>query len=400
MRAIAILFLTFVLTIGTVSADRGFIPPPNVFVSEDYQAAIVAWDGEKEVLMLATNVRANEQVEIWEVIPLPSKPVVEKGNEKSFERIYYLYGRKVVESRKMVGFFGELATTKQGVEVIFRKQIGAHNLTVVKAESVKELEGWVKENLNLSVPAKAFERYISKGYNYFVFDRICVGPEARTVEPLIYTFETDEAYYPLVITTETTEAPSSVSLFLITKGKPLDSTPLWKSQTVFFSGEELKEVHEKLYEMFPSGAYVTYYRDFGTYSEDFVVRNVYVPTVLDLASEWLNERLFVQVLKQYVTITWSYVPNSTAKVFAVGILIVTFAGLAYYGYGIYYLALRLFKNKVFSALAVATFYVLTVCVDDFGLFVLATSLLVGVGAIVVATSKLHEKLRIVEKRET
>ena len=389
--------LTLILVIKVVSADRGFILPPHIYVREDSQVAIIAWDGVKEILMLSTNVRSNEPAEIWEVIPLPSEPLVEKGDEESFRKITLLYNEKIVVSRKMGG---ELATTKagKGVEVIFRKQIGVHNLTVVRAENVKELEEWVRENLNLSVPAKAFERYISKSYNYFVFDKICVGPEEKTVESLIYIFKTDEAYYPLVITTETTKAPSSVSLFLVTKGKSLDGTALSKWSTVFFSGEELKEVHEILYGMFPSGAYVTYYRDFGTYSEDFVVRNVYVPTVLDLALEWLNERFFVQVLKQYFSGSWWRLADPMVKVISLGIVLTSLAGLVTYGYFTYAVARRRF-GRVFGILAVVVFYALTVCVNVFGLFVLATSLPIGVGAYALLVIEVCRKLKAQNSHE-
>ena len=270
--------------------------------------------------------------------------------------------------------------------------MGVHNLIVVRAESVKELKEWVKENLNLSVPAKAFERYISKGYNYFVFDKISVDPEEKTIEPLIYIFKTDEAYYPLVITTETTEAPSSVSLFLVTKGKPLDGTVLLKWPTVLFSGEELRGVHEKIYEMFLSGAYVTYYRNFGTYSEDFVIRNVYFPTVLESASEWLNERLFVQVLKQYFSGYWWRLADPMVKVISLGIVLTSLAGLLAYGYFAYAIARRRF-GRVFGVLTVVIFYALAVCVDVFSLFILVTSLPVGVGAYALLVIEVRRKLK-------
>jgi len=45
--------------------------------------------------MLSTNVRANELAEVWEVIPFPSEPVIEKGDEKSFKKITILYNENI-----------------------------------------------------------------------------------------------------------------------------------------------------------------------------------------------------------------------------------------------------------------------------------------------------------------
>jgi len=45
MKWVVIIALALILVIDIVSADRGFIPPPHVYVREDSQVAIVAWDG-------------------------------------------------------------------------------------------------------------------------------------------------------------------------------------------------------------------------------------------------------------------------------------------------------------------------------------------------------------------
>ena len=273
MKSVRILAITliFVLMISLASADRGFIIPYPFIIEEDSQVAIVAWNGSCEVLMLSTNVKASEHAEVWEVLPLPSEPLVEKGNRDAFWKISQIYGRKAI---RLVpgGVFTKPRYAGTRVEVVFRKQIGVHNVTVVRADSVDDLRRWVENNLALKIPVKPFKRYTEKGYKYFVFDKIEVSREEKTVEPLIYVFETDKAYYPLVITTETTNSPSSVSLFFIARGKPLDKTPLFKDKTVFFSSDELRQVHEVLWRMFPDGAYVTYYRGNGMYTEDFVIK--------------------------------------------------------------------------------------------------------------------------------
>ena len=94
-------FIILALVVGVVSADRGVIVPPHVYVREDTQVAIVAWDGSKEILMLSTNVWANKSAEVWEVIPLPSKPTIEKGEKEVFDKMVKIYNKNWLNSGKV-----------------------------------------------------------------------------------------------------------------------------------------------------------------------------------------------------------------------------------------------------------------------------------------------------------
>ena len=97
---ITFLLALLFLSITPASADKGFIPLYG-YAEEKSQNAIIAWNGEKEVLILSTNLEG--KAKLLEVIPLPSKPDVKKGDMESFAKI----ARIVAEKTRSTGLFGK-----------------------------------------------------------------------------------------------------------------------------------------------------------------------------------------------------------------------------------------------------------------------------------------------------
>ena len=69
---------------GVVSADGGLIPlipTTDVSIYGPGQKAIIAWNGEEEILILSTDVYTSEDSPVLRIVPLPSNPTaIEKGN--------------------------------------------------------------------------------------------------------------------------------------------------------------------------------------------------------------------------------------------------------------------------------------------------------------------------------
>ncbi|RLI76242.1 hypothetical protein DRO97_01250 [Archaeoglobales archaeon] len=81
-----LLYYLLLLVFMPVSADRILIPLDlDGYAEEKSQNAIIAWNGEKEVLILYTNLVGKGR--FLEVIPLPSKPEVKKGDLDSFRKV-------------------------------------------------------------------------------------------------------------------------------------------------------------------------------------------------------------------------------------------------------------------------------------------------------------------------
>ena len=138
-RNIAFVICTLIIAgLATpVLSDRGMVPLADVSVYGPGQKAIVAWNGEEEVLILSTDVRADERTTILEVLPLPSQPdLIEKTDLAPFMAVQDLLGEKKTFSRTMDG--GKVP----GVEIVFHEKIGAHDITVIKVNDSKGFEEW------------------------------------------------------------------------------------------------------------------------------------------------------------------------------------------------------------------------------------------------------------------
>ena len=128
-KALFICMLIFAGLAIPALSDRGMVPLADVSVYGPGQKAIIAWNGEEEVLILSTDVRADERTSILEVLPLPSNPdLIEKTNLSPFTAVQDLIGERSSSSRSLDGGKGS------GIEVIFHDRIGAHDITVIKVD--------------------------------------------------------------------------------------------------------------------------------------------------------------------------------------------------------------------------------------------------------------------------
>jgi hypothetical protein len=65
----------------SAQADRRAIPfRPGVTIFEPTQRALMAWNGEEEILVLSTDLRASSATKVLEVMPFPTEPRVKKGD--------------------------------------------------------------------------------------------------------------------------------------------------------------------------------------------------------------------------------------------------------------------------------------------------------------------------------
>lgn len=222
----ALLFIVFLSSVPTSFADRGMIPiDPGVSIYEPGQKAIVAWNGQEEILILSTDVNAADSTLALEIMPLPSNPKhIEKASFESFIAIQDLIWKHAPEvfGRDYLG-----PENTKSVEVTFHEKIGAHDITVVKASDASELTTWaedflesndISQEISLQDFELVIEDYMTRGFRFFVLDLIETSPSQNSVEPILYHFETDFLYYPLKISSPIS-GDTKITLFLLTNGK-------------------------------------------------------------------------------------------------------------------------------------------------------------------------------------
>lgn len=207
-----------------ISADMGSIPfTEGVVISEPAQDAIIAWNGEEQLLYLQTTLSASQETRVLEVMPLPSRPTVHATTEQVFRRCAALLP-PVRTKRSLFGVdsFGPQREEPPAAAVVEKKIIGAHNLSIVQLLDKTRFSEWIESEFGevgeLEVPEALLEviaDYTEDGFTWFLFDVVDLKPELAKKTPLRIQFKTHNLFYPMRIT-RTEKGFSKVSLTIIT----------------------------------------------------------------------------------------------------------------------------------------------------------------------------------------
>lgn len=241
MKKFILLLLVFLLLMpAAVNADRGSIPYiPGVRIFEPSQDALIAWNGEEEILVLATELYASEPTKILQVLPLPSEPEVKKSSRDVLRRANEFFIQKVFDDLRQPVLRSEISETP-AAEIKEEVVIGSHDILVVKVLNQDYFVSWVNDYLkekgekNPQIPDTlkiSINNYINRGYNYFVFDTIEVSPDPKINEAISYKFKTDELYYPLEIT-KSDHGVSEISLFVLTDQNLINYNGIEKKRVI------------------------------------------------------------------------------------------------------------------------------------------------------------------------
>lgn len=205
VKFLILLFNIFFFQIVTY-ADRGAIIPYPIKVSESAQKAIILHNKKEEVLILGTDIEAENEAEILEFIPLPSKPKIFLVNKDVFKNASYLMKKYNVVFLMQYKAMGA-GTRRPAIEIRLHKKIGAHDITVIKINNISFFRNWVNNFFKKKgLPQKKkypfieeiANNYVSRNIKYFVFDFIKVTKKLRSVAPLAYRFKSNKIYYPLI----------------------------------------------------------------------------------------------------------------------------------------------------------------------------------------------------------
>jgi len=269
-KGLLILGLTFFMfTFTHVSyADRGSIPfHPGVKIFEPKQRAMLAWNGEEEILLLSTDLKASRPTKVLEVIPLPAEPTVKKGDVEVFRKATHIINRKLREQyRPTRGRV--LSKGRESIpagEVTFHKKIGAHDVSVTHVLNHKGFISWVEEYLKSAgveqplIPEplkKVVGEYLEDGFSWFVFDVVSLDEETKTSEAIQYRFASRALFYPLRIM-RTEEGDTTIDLLVLTPkllsrfpGLPIKRINL-AHKPVNINRKELLFLSEEMGELFP-----------------------------------------------------------------------------------------------------------------------------------------------------
>lgn len=275
-------FLTILIPLiliipGFAFADMGVVVwPPEIRLDQSAQNAIVAWNGEEEIIILSVDVESAGKTTALRILPLPANPTeIKEGSFESFEKLVEIMNEKIEEVRQDFFALGKgLEAPAPGVEITFHEKIGAHDVTVVKVNDSDYFINWIKDfatekGLKVKQISEGFkkgvENYLKRDLKYFVFDVIATEKGKESINPLIYRFESDYLYYPLLISgiSEIAESRGKINVFVITQNE-IPHQPFQQPDfgwwgvgfEVEFTQEELREVSEEIAGLFASNVKV------------------------------------------------------------------------------------------------------------------------------------------------
>ena len=290
---VALLFLAPLLQ-GPASADRGGIPFGAVRYHEDAQNAIAAWNGKEEVLILSTDIRAEQSGKLLEMLPLPTIPSkITQGDSQQFKTFLSLFNAKLkpLTTKSTLRTAGDLpGGNSSSVQILFQQSVGAHNLTVAKVNDCDHYAEWVRgfavQNgvVNYSIGTEmnqSVKEHLDRGISIFVFDIVEVGPDLRSQDPLVYRFNTSRFYYPMAITAASSGNNGGtypeVNLFMLVDGRIPESEANFFAmrqgrgfkERIQFSQSELGKVSPDIGSLFKDGAFAAHlYTKGGLFIDD------------------------------------------------------------------------------------------------------------------------------------
>ena len=222
------------------SADRGSIPwdysdsqgglgqqnglPPEIY--EPAQNAVIAWNGKEEILVLSTDLKASKPTRVLEVLPLPSEPIVTRGDSAIFGKFNEMILRELrISWYSGKGSGGTREETDQAAEVTFHEKIGAHDISVVHVLDSGYFEQWINDYFKKQgagpkkispVLMATIDQYLLDGHHWFVFDVVELGLQLKSNDAIQYRFATDKFYYPMRISA-TDSGETNISLITLTE---------------------------------------------------------------------------------------------------------------------------------------------------------------------------------------
>ncbi|MCE5324588.1 DUF2330 domain-containing protein [bacterium] len=216
IMTIGVLFLSFV----TSSSADGVMLPQRIawlekqvktLINEPEQKAVIYFNRGEETLIISPRYEGSAKNFAW-VIPVPSRPRVEKGDAEIFGDL----------DRLLLSFRKTVSPVETPINVLEQKTTGDYDVSVLKSTDGNALIQWLDENA-YHLPEKASEpvdSYAREGWTFVackVHDPESAesGLQSGTLTPLKLKFLSRKPVYPLRLSSANPKAfDIAISLIL------------------------------------------------------------------------------------------------------------------------------------------------------------------------------------------
>jgi len=196
-------------------ACGGVAPAPGSEVAVGEEHAIVSWqDGVERIDLLLAVLSSDAETGL--VFPTPSPATVSLGDRADFEAIDRVTAPTRVEEYDWWSFApGDGATAGAPPEVLDVVQLGPIEATTLAASDTAGLQTWLADNDYALSPAvtELLGGYVDRGWFFVALKLTGDAPLDGDLDPLRFTFASDELVYPLELSRAAT-SPQTVRLFV------------------------------------------------------------------------------------------------------------------------------------------------------------------------------------------
>ncbi|MFA6098754.1 MAG: DUF2330 domain-containing protein [Patescibacteria group bacterium] len=223
VQKFAFLILISIFIFPQIAAADGMImPPPDYWVQETDQRAVVFYDQGVEHLILSISFQGNAKDFGW-VVPTPSKPTVKKGSDEIFTSLEAATGSVYNYATDVFGLSGSVKQEASGVTVVETKKVDYYDVTVLSSTDKNSLAKWLQDN-GYDFPASA--SYVLDSYieNNWYFVAMKINPESLAwadvsqqlrqghATPVDISFTTKKLVFPMKISSITSQTQESSGL--------------------------------------------------------------------------------------------------------------------------------------------------------------------------------------------
>lgn len=222
IRGLAVLLVAAGLTIAPIvpasaCACGGVAPSPGSEVSVGEERAIISWqDGVERIDMLLGVLSSDSHAGL--VFPTPGPATVSLGDRADFDAIGRVTTPERVEEYDWWAFPGDSGdggAPGGAPEVLATVQLGPIEAVTLAASDTAGLETWLTANdyaLSPEVTA-LLDGYVQRGWFFVALKLTGEAPLDGGLDPLRFTFESDELVYPLELSRAAT-SPQTVRLYV------------------------------------------------------------------------------------------------------------------------------------------------------------------------------------------
>ncbi len=206
---------------ASACACGGVAPSPGSEVAVGEEHAIISWHADDqqsgvEQIDLLLGVLSTD-VETGLIFPTPSPATVSLGDRADFEAIDRVTTPKEVEEYEWWAFreMGDGAAGGAPPEVLDVVQLGPIEAVTLAASDSSGLQTWLADNGFALAPAVTalLDGYVERGWYFVALKLTGDAPLDGGLDPLRFTFASDELVYPLELSRAAT-SPQTVRLYV------------------------------------------------------------------------------------------------------------------------------------------------------------------------------------------